>query len=385
MTASTTEPDTRPGALSPAQMAAIYSPAPTYRAPGTAPAIAHGTAVQHLWGGRLTPLMAAVETKGRFAGAALTCPSTACTGTLSLAAGAKSRAWRNPDAIENMFCFEGQLELHYGASLEHVLVLGRFDMVSIPAGVRHSIANVGEGDARALMVLSIPPGGSYDAVFGEADVNDAAEAAQTALGVRFDGGRGLEADAQIAASRVSRFDKLVPYKKDLNRTGGLPAEATEALSAGNVYTLIVPEGHVGRSRTAPMYGNQGLYMAIGECSSGDDAPPAHAHMDTQESFFVLDGTFEIYTGFDSESAVSVGPGDLIAVPTRVMRTFRNTTGRPARMLAIIQGADRMRDTVAYSKRIGADFERRFGTATLEAYRQIGMVFDAEDRLGLAAA
>lgn len=385
MTAPTTEQGTRPGALSAAQMAAIYSPAPTYRVPGTASAVAHGIAVQHLWGGRLTPLMAAGEAKGRFAGAALTCPPTACTGTLTLPAGAKSRAWRSPDAIENVFCFEGRIQLRYGANLEHALVLGGFDMVSIPAGVRHAIANAGEGDARALMVLSIPQGGSYDAVFGQADANDAAAAAQGALGVRFDDSAGIAVDAQTVASRVSRFDKLVPYKKDLDRTGSLPSEATEALSAGNVYTLIVPEGHVGRSRTAPMYGNQGLYMAIGECTSGDDAPPAHAHMDTQESFFVLDGTFKIYTGFDSESAVSVGPGDLIAVPTRVMRTFRNTTGRPARMLAIIQGPDRMRDTVAYSKRIGFDFERRFGTETLEAYRQIGMVFDAEDRLGLTAA
>jgi uncharacterized RmlC-like cupin family protein len=385
MTASITEQDTRPGALNAAQMAAIYSPGPIYRAPGTAPAIAHANVVQHLWGGRLTPLMAAVETKGRFAGAALTCPPTACTGTLSLSPGAGSRAWRNPDAIENVFCFEGCLELRYGATLEHALLLGRFDMVSIPAGVRHTIANAGEADARALVVLSVPSGGSCDAVFGNGEASDAATAAQGALGVRFDGSPGIDVDADAVASRVSRFDKLVPYKKDLNRTGGLPPEATEALSAGNVYPLIVPEGHVGRSRTAPMYGNQGLYMAIGECASGDDAPPAHAHMDTQESFFVLDGTFEIYTWFDSESAVSVSPGDLIAVPTRVMRTFRNTTGRPARMLAIIQGPDRMRDTVAYSRRIGADFERRFGAETLEAYRQIGMVFDAEERLGLATA
>ena len=47
---------------------------------------------------------------------------------------------------------------------------------------------------------------------------------------------------------MTRFEKLVPYKKDLNRTGGLPAEATESLSAGNVDPLIEPEGHAARSR-----------------------------------------------------------------------------------------------------------------------------------------
>ena len=100
----------RLGALAPAQMQAIHAPAPGYRAPAAAPAVTHADAVQQLWGGRLTPMMAAAETRGRFAGAALTCPPTACTGMLTLAAGARSRPYRNPDAIENIFCDTGRIE-----------------------------------------------------------------------------------------------------------------------------------------------------------------------------------------------------------------------------------------------------------------------------------
>jgi uncharacterized RmlC-like cupin family protein len=376
MTATTYLP--RPGALTAEQMQGILARAPSYRASDRAPAIAHADTAQRLWGGRLTPLMAAAEIQGRFAHAALTCPPTACTGTLALATGAKSRAWRNPDAIENLLCLDGRIEVRYGPRLEQSLVLDRYDMVSVPAGVRHALANVGQAEARAVVVLSVAAGGTYDAVFDTTDA-DASTAAAHALGVRFDGDPGTDVDAQTVASRVTRFAKLVPYKKDLDRTGGLPAEATESLSAGSVFTLLVPEGHVGRSRTAPMYGNQGLYLSIAECRSGDDAPPAHAHSDTQESFFFLDGTFEVYTGFDNESAVAVGPGDLVSVPRQVMRTFRNTTGKPARLLAIIQGPDRMRDRVAYSRQLGADFERRFGKDVIAAYEQIGMTFDAEDR------
>jgi len=374
----------RPGALSAGQMNGIHAGAPAYRAPDRAPAVAHAIAVQRLWGGRLAPMMAAAESQGRFAGAAMTCPPTACTGMLTQAAGTRSKAWRNADAIENVFCYEGRIELRYGAALEHMLVLERFDMASVPAGVRHAIANAGDSESRALIVLSVPEGGTYDAIFDAADAG-APMTVYDALGVRFDASAGIQADAASVASRVSRFASLVPYKKDLNRTGGLPPEATESLSAGNVFPLIVPEGHAGRSRTAPMYGNQGLYIALAECRSGKDNPPPHAHWDTQENFFVLDGTFEIYTGFDNESAISAVPGDLVAMPKQVMRTFRNTTGRPARMIAIIQGPDRMRDVVSFSRRIGADFERRFGPETLEAYKQIGMVFDAEDRLGAEAA
>jgi uncharacterized cupin superfamily protein len=192
----------------------------------------------------------------------------------------------------------------------------------------------------------------------------------------------VTADPATFEVRVTRFAQLVPYKKDLNRMGGLPAEATESLSAGNVYPLIVPEGHVGRSRTAPMYGNQGLYISIAECRAGDDGPPPHAHSDTQESFYVLDGSFDICTGFDNETVVQARPNDLTAIPTKVMRTFRNTSGKPARLLVIIQGPDRMNDTVSFSRRIGQDFERRFGAETIEAYAKIKMTFDAEERLGV---
>ena len=376
---TTTTSAARPGALNAAQMEDILARGPAYRASGQAPAVAHADVVQRLWGGRLTPLMADGGTTGRFARAALTCPPTACTGMLAMAGGERSAAWRNPDATENVFCLEGRLELRLGPALEQEIVLDRYDMMSVPAGVRHSIANAGEGEARALVVLSIAPGGTYHAVFGTVDVGTPTVAAE-ALGVRFDDSPGLEVDVETVARRVTRFATLVPYKKDLNRTGGLPPEATESLSAGSVFTLIVPEGHLGRSRTAPIYGNQGLYLALAECRTGEDAPPSHAHWDTQESFFFLDGTFEVYTGFDNESAVAVGPGDVVAVPRQVMRTFRNTTGKPARLLAIIQGPDRMRDAVTYSRRVGADFERRFGADVIEAYKQIGMTFDAEDRL-----
>lgn len=382
MTASATDETTaRAGALSKAQMQAATARAPTYHLHEAAPAASHAQTVNHLWGGTLSPLLAARDVQGRFGGAPLACPPTACTGMLNLQAGARAKPWRNPDAIENLFCYEGRIEVRYGPELEHALTLDRYDMASVPPDVRHSITNVGPTEARLLVVLSVEPGGSYDAVFHSEDAVDAQSAGYSDLGVRFDREKGAVVAADALASRVTRFATLVPYKKDLNRSGGLPPEATEALSAGSVFTLIVPEGHVGRSRTAPIYGFQGLYMSIAECRTGDDAPPAHAHSDTQESFFILDGHFEVYTGFENESAISLGPGDVIGIPKQVMRTFRNMSGRPARLLAIIQGPDRMKDGVSYSRRVGAEFERRFGAATIDAYRKIGMTFDAEERLG----
>ena len=384
MTTTATQPETsaeaRPGALSTAQMESALARAPAYRTSKQAPALAHDDTVQRLWGGRLTPLMTASASSGRFAAAALTCPPTASIGTLSMADGARSKAWRNPDAIENVMCLQGRLELRYGAQLEHALELDLFDMASVPAGVRHAIANVGDGETRALVALSVAPGGTYDAVFDSAEAAASSSAAREALGVRFDSDSGTPVDAESVANRVTRFAKLVPYKKT-NSTAGLSTEATEALTAGSVYTLIAPEGHIGRG-PAPIYGNPGFYMSIGECSTAEDGPPPHAHQDTQESFFVLDGNWEIYTGFDRESAIAVKPGDLFATPKGVLRTFSNKSGKTARLLAIILGADLMQDAVSFSRHVGADFERRFGPEAIEAWAQKRMTFDAEERLGI---
>lgn len=377
----TTSHVARPGALSAQVMSQQLARFPEYNSSDEAPAKRFDADARALWGGPLTPMMASAGAKGRFSKAALSCPPTACTGSMEFAPAAASHAWRNPLAIENLVCVEGEIEVTYGPELAEKLTLGLWDMVSIPQDVRHQVRNPGEAAARLVSILSISPEGSFDAVFDQAVASNVSAQANEKLGVSFDSSKGSPVDAATIAGRVTRFATLVPYKKDLNRISGLPPEATMRLSAGSVFPLIVPEGHIGRSRTAPMYGNQGLYISIAECTAGDDGPPPHAHSDTQESFYVLDGSFEICTGFDNESMVPARPNDLFAVPNKVMRTFRNTSGKPARLLVIIQGPDRMQDTVSFSRSIGEEFKTRFGEDIIAKYADIRMTFDAEERLG----
>lgn len=376
---STTPPTS--GAMSQEAMIKRFSQSPSYRASADAPVIRFAVAVEALWGARLTPIMAADSVAGRFARAALPSPATACTGAGEMSAGAQSRPYRNPVAIENILCLEGSLRLSYGPALDAEVVLNRFDMVSVPAGVRHVLHNDSEGTVRFVMVLSTDPTLDYSAIFDASDETTVPNDARIALRVSFDGRQGVSIDPSVLESRVTRFEKLVPYKKDLKNTAGIPPEATEMLTAGSVFPLIVPEGHIGRSRTAPMYGYQGLYISIAECAPGDDGPPPHAHSDTQESFLVLDGEWDISTGFESEYSVLAKPFDIAAMPNKVMRTFRNRSDKPSRLLVIIQGPDRMNDTVSFSRKIGAEIENRFGKETIEAYERIRMTFDAEERLG----
>ncbi|MOA30953.1 Cupin domain protein [compost metagenome] len=129
-----------------------------------------------------------------------------------------------------------------------------------------------------------------------------------------------------------------------------------------------------------MYGNQGLYMSIAECVASDDGPPPHAHSDTQETFIVLDGTFDIMTGLRNEVKVPAQSLDMISMPKTVMRAFKNTTGQVARLLVIIQGPNKMQDNVSFAEEIGEEFVERFGPEIIDKYKTIKMTFDARERL-----
>lgn len=354
---------------------------PGYRADSQAPALRYAHVVRALWQMELVPILANPLTGGRFGGAAQSCPARSCAGIGGMLPGTASLAYRNPDAIENIFCIEGAIEVDLGPDLACTLQLGRYDMLSVPADVLHRVRNAADAPARLALVLNGSADCQYPAVFLDAALPSLpAEAGLMPLNVSFDRARGAAIDTGEIAARVNRFEALVPYKKALKGSAGIPPEATELLSASAVYPLIVPTGHVGRSRTAPMYGNAGLYLAIAECASGNDGPPTHSHSDTQENFLVLDGSWRMFTGFDNENAIDAAPGDLVAVPPRTMRTFANLGDGTARLLVIIQGPEDMNDTVSFRAALGDIVRERFGSETIEAYRALKMTFDAEARL-----
>jgi uncharacterized cupin superfamily protein len=356
---------------------ACLSQTPAYGSRESAPAVAHADTVSALWGMTLRPLLSNPLTTGRFSQAAQACPVRSCVGYGEMARDSSSKWFRNADAIENIACLQGEIEIEFLCENERIHI-GRFDFVSVPVGVKHRIHNVSDNVSRLAIALSSTPDSRYQAVFDESERDNVPPEAQAALSVSFDREPGEPIDFSVMAKRVTRFQNLVPYKKDLKATAGIPPEATEMLSAGSVYPLIVPEGHVGRSRTAPMYGLPGLYIAIAESLPGaDDAPPPHAHSDTQENFIVLDGSWDMLCGLNREQRLPLQQFDLFATPSKVMRTFQNTSESKARLLVIIQGPEKMNDTVSFSTAIGAEIRRRFGDETIDAYRRINMTFDAE--------
>ncbi len=329
-----------------------------------------------LWGAHLAPLMGPRNTQGRFAGARLPSPTRACTGHMAMAAGATSMPYRNPDAIENLLCLEGSVEIRLGPDLDQSLTLNRFDMLSIPVDVLHTLRNASSGATQLICVLNAPADSRYPAAFSETPAGaPLAPDVLAALAVSF-GGRGRALKTGEIDSRITRFKTLVPYKRALTSGSAIPPAATEWLTAGSVYPLIVPEGHVGRSQSAPLKGLPGLYLAIAECVPGD-GPLPHAHFDSQESFFVLDGEWDITWGFEDENRIPARTYDLVAMPDRVMRSFRNTGQSTGRLFVIIQGQEKMSDLVAYAPSVGDEVVKRYGADVADAFRKVNITFDAE--------
>lgn len=85
------------------------------------------------------------------------------------------------------------------------------------------------------------------------------------------------------------------------------------------------------------------YLATGERTSGDfglyrwtfgpesSGPGPHFHRGITESFYVLDGTVQLYDGGDW---VDTHAGDFLHVPPGGLHGFRNVAGEPASMLLL---------------------------------------------------
>lgn len=79
-------------------------------------------------------------------------------------------------------------------------------------------------------------------------------------------------------------------------------------------------------------GASATYLA--SCVPGAGAPP-HRHAGEDESFYVLEGSFDILCG---ETMQRVGPGDFVFIPRGTAHHFQCTGPQPGRLLGICQPA-----------------------------------------------
>jgi quercetin dioxygenase-like cupin family protein len=75
----------------------------------------------------------------------------------------------------------------------------------------------------------------------------------------------------------------------------------------------------------------GAYTVVELDAAPNVGPPPHIHRDAEESFYVLEGTFEFMLGGESFSA---GPGSFVHLPKGVVHMHKAGGGASARALVI---------------------------------------------------
>lgn len=175
--------------------------------------------------------------------------------------------------------------------------------------------------------------------------------------------------------RTVRFKNLVPYSKQ-QADNGIPVAAMEKLTANKVYPVMVPEGYKGRSAMAPIKSVPGAVVSIAECPAGD-GPGLHAHEQTIENFFCLNGKFEVTWGDEGQHSMILEPLDFVSFPPKVSRAFRNISNETARLFVLIQPISEVQeDRVAYAPKVEAEIKAGYGESTVDALKKIGFKFDA---------
>ena len=183
------------------------------------------------------------------------------------------------------------------------------------------------------------------------------------------------ASPEAMAKRTVRFGDLKSYQQQ-HETAGIPDAAFDTVAARRVYPIMVPEAYAGRSAQAPLKGAPGLAITIAECPPGNGAG-LHAHEQSVENFFCLDGRFEIGWGDRGEHSTVLEPMDFISIPRGVCRSFKNIGDKTARLLVIIQIlGEEQADRVHYAPHVGDAIARQHGADALAALSRIGFKFDA---------
>jgi quercetin dioxygenase-like cupin family protein len=73
-------------------------------------------------------------------------------------------------------------------------------------------------------------------------------------------------------------------------------------------------------------------FSVAEVDAGPElGPPPHIHRDADESFYILEGTFDFSL---AGQAFSAGPGGFVHLPKGVVHTHRAGGGAPAKALVI---------------------------------------------------
>ena len=131
-------------------------------------------------------------------------------------------------------------------------------------------------------------------------------------------------------ARVARFKDLTPSARPL-------VDAVLPQFQREIFQIIGGGVTEDASIRAPITAVEGFHLSIVKAGS-KKGTGLHNHK-TVEVFVVLTGTWSVQWGDDGENELTLGPWDVISIPTGIMRGFRNDSADEAYLLAIVGGDD----------------------------------------------
>ena len=292
------------------------------------------------------------------------------------------------NTYENFMALDGPFDIIWGDAGEHRLRLEPYDIVAVPPGVVRTFANAGSetanlicfiyGDARDEfddIAMTVAAGDDIAATYGAET-----KAKLEEIGWTFHAGVDrptTQVTPDEMAAYIARCAGLVPLNAAYAETVGIPVDAYRDVTVHSVSLVIAPATQGGPMSVAPAIdGPGGLSVLFVEAPPGN-GPLLHSHYYTNETFYCLDGRFRITWGNDGEYETEIEPGDMIAFPTGVMRTFTNIADGPSHILTFITGEseDDFAD-IAMTPADGERFAERHGAAVRERIEEIGFSFKA---------
>jgi uncharacterized RmlC-like cupin family protein len=176
---------------------------------------------------------------------------------------------------------------------------------------------------------------------------------------------------------IARFKDMKPLSSSYDAELGIPKEAYETMTAKTLYLMMAPENQGGPMAQNPAIVTQDkMSVIIAECPPGN-RPPLHAHHQTKETFFCLDGRFRIRWGDEGENEIYLEPYDMIAVPPGVCRDFTNVSDDTARLLVFITGeAEGDFNDIEMTPSESNRLREQFGADVVDKFREIGISFEA---------
>ncbi len=117
----------------------------------------------------------------------------------------------------------------------------------------------------------------------------------------------------------------------------------------------------------------GAFSALLVMHGPGDGPPPHRHANQAEYFFVVEGTYEMTVGGETQT---IGPGTMVFCPPNTVHTFKNIGDSPAKMLdwSLPGGQDRYFQEVDEMGKGGAGFGPEMMARLEEANRRHDVTF-----------